>query len=410
MTAAGNEAGRALPATNVVFMGNFLYPRGMAGTKRVQLFVDAVRARPGMSASVLLLRQGHAGRDDTRLEGSHEGVAYTTVGADLKAGPGLPLALLRFWAGGCRWLRERQTAQGANVVFLYGQPNLESLPFLLYARLHGYRVVCDIVEDAYNVGPAAPWLSRLKAASSRLVARRLHRVVDGVIVISSYLEKKFAARDRGRLPIVRIPVSVDLRRLRASSEPFHAPVRVFYAGTFAEKDGFEYLLEAFERVADDDANVELRLTGKGMAARMAEVEARISASRHAARIRYLGFLSDDEYFQALSACDLPCVVRIASEFADRGFPFKLGEYLASGRPVIASRVGDIPELLVDGESAFLVEPGSTARIAKGLQRALADPAAALRVGGNGRRIAEANFDAAANGAKLLALLREVTGA
>jgi len=86
--------------TNVVFVGNFLYPRGMAGTKRVQNFIDGVRSDSTVSASVLLLRQGHPGRDDSNLSGEYEGVPYITIGADIGFDWQLPAALVRYFAQG----------------------------------------------------------------------------------------------------------------------------------------------------------------------------------------------------------------------------------------------------------------------------------------------------------------------
>jgi glycosyltransferase involved in cell wall biosynthesis len=60
------------------------------------------------------------------------------------------------------------------------------------------------------------------------------------------------------------------------------------------------------------------------------------------------------------------------------------EALHSGVPFVASRVGGIPEVVRDGESALLVEPGDPAALAGALGRVLADPALAARLGAAGR--------------------------
>ncbi|MDH4073483.1 MAG: hypothetical protein OEV41_10315, partial [Gammaproteobacteria bacterium] len=135
---------------NVVFMGNLLYPQGLADTKRFQYFVDGVMEGEGNSAHILLLRQSHPGRDDGRLAGENRGVPYRTIGQDISAGIGLPLTVLRYLFGGCRFLRQARR-KGNNVLFLYGEPNLENILFVIWARLLGYRVVVDIVEDLYFI-------------------------------------------------------------------------------------------------------------------------------------------------------------------------------------------------------------------------------------------------------------------
>jgi alpha-maltose-1-phosphate synthase len=67
------------------------------------------------------------------------------------------------------------------------------------------------------------------------------------------------------------------------------------------------------------------------------------------------------------------------------------EAMACGTPVVASRVGGIPEVVVDGETGWLVAPGDPAALAGALREALADPGRARRMGEAGRRRVEAQF-------------------
>lgn len=67
------------------------------------------------------------------------------------------------------------------------------------------------------------------------------------------------------------------------------------------------------------------------------------------------------------------------------------EAMACGTPVVASRVGGIPEVVADGETGWLVEPGDSAALARALRAALADPGRARRMGEAGRRRVEAHF-------------------
>jgi len=67
------------------------------------------------------------------------------------------------------------------------------------------------------------------------------------------------------------------------------------------------------------------------------------------------------------------------------------EAMACGTPVVASRVGGIPEVVVDGETGWLVPPGDPATLAATLREALSDRARARRMGEAGRRRVEAHF-------------------
>jgi glycosyltransferase involved in cell wall biosynthesis len=393
-----------MPDANVVFMGNLTYPDGMAPTRRFQHFIDGVRSDASVTAQILLLRQSQPGRDDARLDGEHRGVRYTTIGHDIGSGPGVVPAALRYLWRGVAFLARARRRGVANVVYHYNEPSIESVAFLVAASLMGYAVVVDIVEDFHLIGEDARLLSRLKQWSGRWITRHLEWFVDGIVVISSYLEDKLVRAVRGRLPVVLVPVSVELVRIGGSTAAFHRPVRILYAGNFGDKDGVGNLLDAFDAVAARRSDVEFVLSGIGVASRMAEVRERVARSPHASRIRLTGFLADEDYVELLAGCDIPVGVRVKSEFASRGFPFKLGEYLASGRPVLASRVSDIEAFLADRVNAVLVEPGSTSAIVEGLEWVLADEARALAIGRAGRAVAERNFNARTNGRRLLGLI------
>lgn len=396
-----------MSALNVVCMGNLLYPEGLAETKRFQHFIDGVLAVAGSSVQVLLLRQSHPGRGDKRLSGEKHGVPYETIGHDIRANLALPLTALRYLFQGCRFFQRARRDNYRNVLFLYGEPNVESFIFVIWARWLGFRVIVDIVEDAYFITDAAPLASRLKARSVAFATRHMHWFADGVVVISSYLKQKLEGIVGRRLPVQLIPVSVDVGRVSHSTGGFHRPARMLYAGNFGDKDGVENLITAFEQVAAKHTDIEFLLTGRGSDERMAGVRQRIGASRFAGQIHYLGYLSDDEYFRLISDCDIPCVVRMPTEFADRGFPFKLGEYLATGRPVVAARVSDVEVYLEDRVNAMLVEPGSIAGIVSAIDYLLADEARALRIGAAGRAVAVENFNARNNGRRLLELLERM---
>lgn len=389
---------------NIIFMGNFLYPEGMAETKRIQHFADYVKSVEGVDVSILLLRQGHVGRDDARLSGIHNNIPYKTIGSDLKKGILLPYAVVRYLIQGAIYLLKKYNRKQLNIIYLYSEPNIENFYFILLARIIGYRVIVDVTEDFYFIADHASWLSRLKAISVQFLSKNIAWFADAIVTISSHLQSKYESISRGRFPVSLISISVNLSNISALNETFHNPVRIFYAGSFGEKDGVENLIEAFELISIKHSNIELLLTGKGMPERMNRVLNRIRNSPCSGKIHYLGYLSDKDYFTQLQVCDIPCAVRVDSEFANRGFPFKLGEYLATGRPVIASNIGDVPFYLENKKTALLVEPGSISSIAEALDYILNNESDALSIGNVGKSVAEENFNFITNGKKLFDLI------
>ncbi|MEO7491038.1 MAG: glycosyltransferase, partial [Ferruginibacter sp.] len=81
-----------------------------------------------------------------------------------------------------------------------------------------------------------------------------------------------------------------------------------------------------------------------------------------------------------------------SKQAQGGFPTKLGEYLATGNPVCATSVGEIPDYLVDAESIYFAEPGSINSFTIAMERALSNTEEARSIGMKGREVAEKHFN------------------
>jgi glycosyltransferase involved in cell wall biosynthesis len=75
-----------------------------------------------------------------------------------------------------------------------------------------------------------------------------------------------------------------------------------------------------------------------------------------------------------------------------GMPLALIEYMAAGAPIVATAVGGVPELIHDGEQGLLVQPGDPEALADALERMLADPAFARRLGDAARARQQAEYD------------------
>ena len=133
------------------------------------------------------------------------------------------------------------------------------------------------------------------------------------------------------------------------------------------------------------------------------------------RVQFLGAVDDEELarqYRTAAVLVIPSVERtcygrriVVSEL--------LGlvalEAMASGTPVIASRLGGLPEIVEDGVTGYLVPPGDVSTLRERLVQVLADPAAAARLGSNAREavVAELTWDRCAD--RCLAAYRELLG-
>ena len=379
-------------------VGSFGYPHGMAGTKRVQHIIDGIKNHPDISVRVIILRQLSK---DNVLSGVHRGVAYETVMGDLlrvRFMASFPVFNIKAMLIFKRYFK----TDAMNIIYHYGPPSTINYLVLKFAKNIGYKIIFDIVEDYDFIPVISKNLYRkIKVNGIQRQINKITELASGIVVISNHLFQKYEAVVNGKIPLHYRPVSVDISFYPHSDFEFKETVVLFYSGSFGEKDGVLNLISAFDVLAGENPAFRLVLTGKGSRKLLMPVMARIAESPYKSRIEYKGYLDDKDYYATLNSIDIPCMTRIDTQYAHAGFPFKLGEYLASGKPVIASRISDVESLLQDRFDAILVEPGDIADIVSAVEYLLSHPKQAKKIGEGGRDAAKKYFDYKVQGQKLI---------
>ena len=393
-----NQTARRL---NIVFFGSFEYPQGMAGTKRIQHAIDGLRRCSDASIRVIILRQSSANNPP---RGVHRNITYETVMPDLMR---VKLALLAplFFAKAMSAIRRAFDPESKNILLIYGPPTLDNVPVVRYARKRGYKVAFDFVEDDETaIESSSDFYRRITNYYTRRITKQITSLADGLVVISSHLERKFARLTNGSIPVHLRPISVDFSRFEDPVCLSSKGLSLFYSGSFGVKDGVNILLDAFETLAPRYPSLRLILTGKGSEQAMQPILSSIAHSSFSDRVDYKGFLDDDAYFDTLRKVAVPCMTRIDLASAHAGFPFKLGEFLATGKPVIASRVSDVEHFLKDKHDALLVEPGSVEDVVKAFEFIQHNSDTAREIGKNGRLRARESFDLASQSESLYSFI------
>jgi glycosyltransferase involved in cell wall biosynthesis len=157
---------------------------------------------------------------------------------------------------------------------------------------------------------------------------------------------------------------------------------VGFVGSLKPWHGVEVLLEAFRRLARRVPRARLLLVGDGP--EREKIEHQVSEAGMAGRVVLTGSVEQEKvlgYLEAMDVCTAPYPTAENFYFS----PLKVFEYLAMGRPVVASRVGQIIELIGHEETGLLVEPGDPGALAESLLRIARRPEAALRMGRAARR-------------------------
>lgn len=150
-------------------------------------------------------------------------------------------------------------------------------------------------------------------------------------------------------------------------------------GRLTEQKGFRYLIEAFAHIRSD---AHLVIAGDGREREVLEAQATGLGVRD--RVHFLGWRGDVPTLMA----DLD-VLAVPSLW--EGFGLVTLEAMAMSKPIVASRVSALPEIIADGDSGWLVPPADPAALAAALTKVLADPARAKAMGAYGRARLENEF-------------------
>ena len=264
--------------------------------------------------------------------------------------------------------------------------------------LHNYRLLCPmaqlfreggvcedcvgrtvawpgIVHGCYRDSRAATAVVSAMLAVGRGLGSRVQP--DVYVALTEFARRKFVA---GGLPADRIVVKPNFVAAdpgRGTGEGDYA----LFVGRLAPEKGIDVLLEAWQRL---EGRVPLVILGDGpLGPRVAEAAARGRG------IEWLGWRSRDEVQARLRNARFLVFPSIWYET----FGLSIVESFAAGRPVVASAIGALEELVEEGRTGWLFPPGDPAALAACVERAWSDPARSAELGRAARAEYEARYTA-----------------
>lgn len=214
---------------------------------------------------------------------------------------------------------------------------------------------------------------------------------DGVFVISNKLTQYIGQFNKATKKLVTL---VDLDFFNSQKPSPYPFSYIGYCGTISgNKDGVPILIEAFASISNRFPDLKLVLVGNNSnKAGIKETIDAIDKYKVSDKVIFTGLIERDMMPVILCNAEILVVSKPDNEQNSGNFPIKIGEYLATGVPVVVTSVGEIPLFVKDGESGYLAVPGSADSFAKKMEEALSNKEKAKQAGRNGRKIAEENFD------------------
>jgi glycosyltransferase involved in cell wall biosynthesis len=275
----------------------------------------------------------------------------------------------------------RDTRSGILHLQFNGHPSGELT--MLAARLARLKV---IVRTDHN--PPLPKLTRRERWSLKVRDRYLSRI----IVISEQDRRWYherLGRDLAKLRVIPHGIDLDLYRPDTGTpvdrSALGIPAGAVVAGNVAnlgESKGTGEFLEMAEVLARENPAMRFLIIGGGP--ELDDYRARAARLAAANQIIFAGHIEKGEVPRYLALMDIV----VLPSLQESG-PYTVLEAMSFGLPVVATRVGFVPELIIDGVNGLSVDAGDAAALAVAVQSLVDDPAAARDMAGNGQRMVRA---------------------
>ena len=206
---------------------------------------------------------------------------------------------------------------------------------------------------------------------------------DRIICVAQPLAESLAGWGVDERRLTVIPNGIDAE-LFACAEPAAEGQRILFVGRLSPEKGIQHLIQAMPAVLAKFADAKLLLVGNGPL--LGEVRDQVTRLGLTDSVQFAGRQPRSAMPRWYGEATLVVLPSIQESFG-----VVLIEAMASGRAVVASRVGGIPEVLADGECGLLVPPGDSGQLAQAITRLLADEHERASLAAKGRARVEAIY-------------------
>ena len=195
------------------------------------------------------------------------------------------------------------------------------------------------------------------------------------------------------------PNGVDTERLNPDIDgseiskrcKFNGRIVVGFIGTFGKWHGADFLASAVKFIVEQNPNIRFLFVGDGLT--MPEAKNIIKKDNLEEFVVLTGIVPQEDAPKYLAACDILASPHLPMEDGSEffGSPTKLFEYMAMGKGIVASDLGQISEVLKDNVNAVLVEPGNKNELIEGILKLAANKTLREKLGKKAREDVIANY-------------------
>jgi glycosyltransferase involved in cell wall biosynthesis len=283
---------------------------------------------------------------------------------------GIPVEMV-----GCKGRIDRQAIVKLRAIVQHGH----------YEVLHAHGYKGDIYAyfaargtQARRVSTCHNWLDNTAATYVYgMLDRFALRHFDAVAAVSEEVAERLRSAGVAKNKVHIVPNGIDVKEFAVEPESASARdrLRVGLVGRLSAEKGVGYFLEAAAKVSKEFPEVEFVVAGDGP--ELSNLQGRTRELGIAHSVRFAGkVLEMAAFYRGINV--------LVSSSVKEGLPMTLLEGMAARRAIVATNVGDVAKVIIDGHTGLLLQPGDVAGLADGILRLLRDGALREQLGRNGQ--------------------------
>lgn len=390
---------------NILYLGLDSFPYGLAEVQKSKLLCMGL-IKAGCNVTVIVRRGAYPKNTDLDVckIGSSEGVDYIySSGTPFKSKNFITRNLLKTWG----WINETlliiRSVSNSNLdAAIVTTKDIGLLTrYWVLSKVLNFRLVLMFME--YNSEFSKEKFGRVRV-KDWLFEKYGLKMIDAVLPISDLLIEIIRSKTPNK-PYMKLPVLCDYSLFKPTNQKL--PKKYFLFCGAVNVKLISIILESFDKIATTHREVFLYLVVNGPQGRLQKLHHQIDKMAHCNQVKTFSGLPYQSLIDLyLNAIGLIIPIRPTLRDIAR-FPHKIGEYSASGNPIITTNFGEPKNYFTDNESALICERCDAEEIAKKLTFVLENPTKAHQIGINGREIGIKNFDYIINGANIKTFIEKL---
>jgi glycosyltransferase involved in cell wall biosynthesis len=391
---------------SVIFITTTPYPHGMAITNRLHLNAKGLQ-EAGACVKIFIFDTPESSASKPRNDqpcGVFDNVPFEYATGKTTYAPNFLVRKFERYSSIIKCIFRILNLNKGDFVFFFPYSLSTLLLIRFVTSIKRIYLICERTEHPYYHKP----ITGLKGILHILFVRFVYRLYDGIIVISEGIKDFLSKTTNAKVPIFVTPVLFNPDEFKPVGNS-HVKDIIFTTGNLTEENGgILTLLSAFALISSDYPDLMFVVAGDNSHVNVKQKVYDVINEKHLVdRVNLVGYLSRKDYLEYLHVSRVNLLAKPHNFQSRYCFPSKIAEFLASGRPMIATGSSVTKRYLSDRVNVFFIDQDSVNEYASTIREVLDHPELSRDVGNQGRLCAFQNFDYKSNGRKLLCFLKSL---